>query len=119
MRMFNETPDVWPIGIGAPCVGCTEKSIAFNVPIFQQASVHNITPPETYPPVNLAQGSRANLATGVAGVIAGAAIGATWAAAQRFKSSEESAAEQPLTPPKELVPAAKEEAADKGKGAGA
>ena len=25
VRMFNETPDVWPIGIGAPCVGCTEK----------------------------------------------------------------------------------------------
>ncbi len=119
VRMFNETPDVWPIGVGAPCVGCTEKGIAFNIPIFQQASVHNITPPDTYPPVNLAQGSRANLATGVAGVIAGAAIGATWAAAQRFKSSQESAAEQPMTPPKELFPSSSEEPADKGKGAGA
>src|SRR5208337_4457120 len=27
-RHFNEMPDVWPIGIGAPCIGCTEKSIA-------------------------------------------------------------------------------------------
>lgn len=119
VRMFNETPDVWPIGIGAPCVGCTEKGIAFNIPIFQQATVHNITPPETYPPVNLAQGSRANLATGVAGMIAGAAIGATWAAAQRFKSSQESAAEQPMTSPKELLPASSSDSGDKGKGKGA
>jgi hydrogenase small subunit len=28
-RHFNEIPDVWPIGIGAPCIGCTEKSVAF------------------------------------------------------------------------------------------
>jgi hydrogenase small subunit len=117
VRMFNEVPDVWPIGVGAPCVGCTEKGIAFNIPIFEQATVHNITPPDTYPPVNLAQGSRANLATGVAGMIAGAAIGATWAAAQRFKSSQESAAEQPMAPPKELVPASSEAPDDKGKGA--
>jgi hydrogenase small subunit len=119
VRMFNEVPDVWPVGIGAPCVGCTEKGIAFNIPIFQQASVHNITPPDTYPPVNLSQGRPANLATGVAGVIAGAAIGATWAAAQRFKSSQESAAEQPLAPPKELVPSSTEGPGDKGKGKGA
>lgn len=118
VRMFNETPDVWPIGIGAPCVGCTEKGVAFNIPIFQQASVHNITPPDTYPPVNLSQGRPANLATGVAGVIAGAAIGATWAAAQRFKSSQESAAEQPMTPRKELVPASTDPG-DKGEGKGA
>lgn len=105
VRMFNETPDVWPIGIGAPCVGCTEKGIAFNIPIFQQASVHNITPPDTYPPVNLSQGRPANLATGAAGLIVGAGIGAAWAAAQRFKSSQEAAAERSQELPKELKPA--------------
>ena len=117
--MFNETPDVWPVGIGAPCVGCTEKGIAFNVPIFQQATVHNITPPDTYPPVNLSQGRPANLATGVAGVIAGSAIGAAWAAAQRFKSSQESAEEQPFAGPKQIVPPSGEGPDDKSKGQGA
>ncbi|HYX53358.1 MAG TPA: hydrogenase small subunit, partial [Candidatus Limnocylindrales bacterium] len=34
-RHFNETPNVWPIGIGSPCVGCTEKTVGFEVPTFQ------------------------------------------------------------------------------------
>jgi len=105
VRMFNETPDVWPVGIGAPCVGCTEKTIAFNIPIFEQATLHNITPPDTYPPVNLAQGRPANLATGVAGAIVGMAGGAAWMAAQRFRSSQEAAEESPAAAPKELKPA--------------
>jgi hydrogenase small subunit len=121
VRMFNETPDVWPIGIGAPCVGCTEKGIAFNVPIFQQASVHNITPPETYPPVNLSQGRPASLATGAAGLIVGAGVGAAWAASQRFKSSQEAAAEREMQTPKELKPEGSGSPEDhsKGRGAGA
>jgi hydrogenase small subunit len=104
VRMFNETPDVWPVGIGAPCVGCTEKGIAFNIPIFEQASVHNATPPDTYPPVSLSQGRPASLATGAAGLIVGAGFGAAWAAAQRFKSSQEAAAEHFQELPKELRP---------------
>ena len=74
-RHFNEMPDVWPIGIGAPCVGCTEKEIAFKVPIFQQASVHNFTPPATYPPIATGAGHPAHIATGLAGLIVGSAIG--------------------------------------------
>ncbi len=119
VRMFNETPDVWPVGIGAPCVGCTEKGIAFNIPIFEQATVHNITPPDTYPPVNLSQGRPANLATGVAGAIVGAGIGAAWMAAQRLRSSQEAAEERPAESPKELKPANHEPAKEQGKGAGA
>ena len=38
-RHFNEVVDCWPIGIGAPCVGCTEKDIAFTVPIFTTADI--------------------------------------------------------------------------------
>ena len=60
-RHFNEMPDVWPIGIGAPCVGCTEKEIAFKVPMFTQASVHNFTPPATYPPIASGAGRRRTL----------------------------------------------------------
>lgn len=120
VRQFNEVPDVWPIGIGAPCVGCTEKNVAFKVPIFERASVHNFTPPDTYPPVNLSQGRPANLATGVAGVLTGAAIGAAWTAAQRFKSSEERAMENPPEPPTQRASRDSQELAgtSKEKGAG-
>ena len=36
---FNETPDLWPIGIGAPCFGCTMKSVGFNKPLFQEGAL--------------------------------------------------------------------------------
>src|SRR6187402_1109622 len=88
-RHFNEIPDAWPIGIGAPCMGCTEKHIAFNIPISHIIPIHNATPPSTYPPVQSAEGHPASVATGVAGLIAGAALGAAWVASQKFKSSEE------------------------------
>ena len=103
-RHFNEMPDVWPIGIGAPCVGCTEKEIAFKVPMFQQASVHNFTPPATYPPIETGAGRPAHVATGLAGLIVGSAIGAAWTAAQRFQSSQEGAAANPPEPPKTMPP---------------
>jgi hydrogenase small subunit len=103
-RHFNEMPDVWPIGIGAPCVGCTEKEIAFKVPMFQQASVHNFTPPATYPPIATGAGQPAHIATGLAGLIVGSAIGAAWTAAQRFQSSQEGATANPPEPPKTMPP---------------
>ncbi len=105
VRQFNEVPDVWPIGIGAPCVGCTEKSVAFKVPIFEQASVHNYHATRHLSADQpLRRDVRRSIASGVAGVIVGAAIGAAWTAAQRFKSSQEAAAEHPPTPPKEMRP---------------
>ena len=33
-RHFNELPGVWPIGIGAPCLGCTEKSVVWKMGTF-------------------------------------------------------------------------------------
>ncbi|HTV64229.1 MAG TPA: hypothetical protein VMD98_01430, partial [Bryocella sp.] len=115
-RHFNELPDVWPIGIGAPCVGCTEKGIAFNVPIFERASVHNFTPPATYPPINTGAGQPAHIATGLAGLLVGGALGAAWTAAQRFQSSPEVAGARPPATPKELIPTAAEKPADEPKG---
>ena len=50
-RHFNEVVDCWPIGIGAPCVGCTEKDIAFTVPIFTTADIARPMPPDIYPPI--------------------------------------------------------------------
>jgi len=98
-RHFNEIPDAWPIGIGAPCMGCTEKHIAFTIPVSQVIPIHRATPPDTYPPVESEQGRPSSLATGLVGAIIGAAGGAAWMSAQRFKSSREAVAEKPPEPP--------------------
>jgi hydrogenase small subunit len=98
-RHFNEIPDAWPIGIGAPCMGCTEKHIAFTVPISHTIPIHDVTPPSTYPPVQSPEGRPAYVATGVGGFIAGAALGAAWLASQRIKSSQESIKQDPPKPP--------------------
>ena len=63
-------PDVWPIGIGAPCVGCTEKKVAFKVPIFDKANIPSAVPPATYPPIDGRKGEIDPLATGVVGLAA-------------------------------------------------
>lgn len=106
VRQFNEAPDDWPIGIGAPCAGCTEKSVALKVPIFDRASVYNYAPPNTYPGISTSQGRPARIASGFAGLFVGAGIGAAWTAAQRFKTSQEAVAENPPSPPKEMQPVA-------------
>jgi hypothetical protein len=85
-------------------VGCTEQGVAFKVPIFERASVYNFTPPSTYPAIQNSQGRKASIASGVTGVFVGAGIGAAWAAAQKFKSSQEEAQEHPPQPP-EMHPA--------------
>jgi len=84
-RHFNEIPDVWPIGIGAPCVGCTEKSVAFRVPMFKVVQIHTpAAPPETYAPISAPQGTISPLATGLVGVAAGALLGAGFVASRKF-----------------------------------
>lgn len=89
-RHFNEIPDVWPIGIGAPCIGCTEKSIAFRVPMFKVIQIHTrATPPETYPPINAPQGKISPLATGLAGLGAGALLGAGYVASRKFSTVQD------------------------------
>ena len=30
---FNEVPGAWPVNVGHPCFGCTEKNIAFETPL--------------------------------------------------------------------------------------
>jgi hydrogenase small subunit len=86
-RHFNEVPDVWPIGIGAPCVGCTEKDIAFRVPIFQTVEIHGATPPESYPLVNMPIGTVGTVAAATVGVIAGGIAGAALMASKRLPTS--------------------------------
>src|SRR5271166_35583 len=88
-RHFNEIPGVWPIGIGAPCVGCTEKSVVWRMSTVETVPIHLATPPDTYPPIYSSAGQLKVGAAALVGVIAGAVGGATWVASQRFQSSQE------------------------------
>lgn len=92
-RHFNEVPGVWPIGVGAPCVGCTEKNVVWQLATFQTVPVH-ATPPDTYPPIYAGAGEFKTGAAALVGAIAGAVGGAGWVASQRFKSSNEAAVER-------------------------
>jgi hydrogenase small subunit len=81
---FGETADAWPIGIGHPCYGCTEQSLAFRVPMHATVDIERPMPPDTYPPVHAKQGQVSPLATGIAGVIGGALVGAGFMASRKM-----------------------------------
>jgi hydrogenase small subunit len=85
-RHFNEVVDAWPIGIGAPCIGCTEKKLAFRVPLFQVIPIHDATPPDTFAPIQAPQGSWSVPAAAVVGGVAGALLGAGYVASRKFSS---------------------------------
>jgi hydrogenase small subunit len=86
---FCEVVDAWPIGLGHPCFGCTEQSVAFRVPMLKPAEIVRPTPPSTYAPVTPPQGFVSPIATGVGGLIGGAIIGAGWMAAKKIAQKEE------------------------------
>jgi len=89
-RHFNEIPDVWPIGIGAPCIGCTEKSVAFKVPMFEVVKLHTIAaPPTSYAPITTTKGTISPMATGLLGIGVGAAVGAGYMASRKFSKVED------------------------------
>jgi len=83
-RHFNELPDCWPIGIGAPCYGCTEKDVAFRVPLFDTVKPHDVVPPAAYAPVFTPQGHVSTWAVGLAGAVVGAAAGAGFVASRKI-----------------------------------
>jgi hydrogenase small subunit len=85
-RHFNEVVDAWPIGIGAPCIGCTEKKLAFRVPLFQVIPIHDAKPPEVYAPIESPQGAWSAAAAGAVGVVAGALLGAGYVASRKFST---------------------------------
>lgn len=69
---FGEVVDAWPIGIGAPCFGCTEQKLGFRMPLHQTVDIQRPTPPDTYPAIHEKRGGIAPLATGLVGAIGGA-----------------------------------------------
>ena len=113
-RHFNDIPDVWPIGIGAPCIGCTEKSVAFKVPMFEVVKLHTIAaPPSSYAPITTTKGTISPLATGLVGLGVGALAGAGYVASRKFskvEDDESAPGSRPATPPS--GPGSKSEADD-------
>ena len=85
-RHFNEVVDAWPIGIGHPCFGCTEKEVAFTMPIHATAEIERPMPPDTYPPISYERVKVSSISTGVAGVVAGTALGAGLAWSRKLKN---------------------------------
>jgi hydrogenase small subunit len=75
----------WPVGTGHPCIGCTEKGIGFEKPIFALAELKGVTPPASYPGIVEQQGHGATIASvaALAGA-AGAVIGASAAMASNL-----------------------------------
>jgi hydrogenase small subunit len=76
IKSFGEVVGAWPVGIGHPCVGCTEQAIGFRVPLHATVEIDRPTPPDTYPPITADHGGVSVAAVGVAGLIGGALLGA-------------------------------------------
>jgi hydrogenase small subunit len=91
-RHFNETPGVWPIGIGAPCLGCTEKNVVWKLATFEQVPIHGVTPPDTYPTIYAGNGAFKMGAAALVGAVAGAIGGAAVMGAKRLPEQATAAA---------------------------
>jgi hydrogenase small subunit len=73
---FGEVVDAWPIGLGHPCFGCTEQRLGFRVALHDTVDIERPTGPDTYPPIHARVGRVSPIATGVAGLVGGALLGA-------------------------------------------
>jgi len=98
---FCDEPGAWPIGIGHPCVGCTEQKLAFRVPLRDTVEIDAPTAPATYPPIHADHGSVSPLATGVAGIIGGTLLGAGYMVSRKLSTESQAmhAAETPAATP--------------------
>lgn len=86
-RHFNEVVDAWPIGIGAPCFGCSEAGVGYTLALHETVPIRWPAGPDTYPGVVVERGGVSPVATGVAGVLAGAVAGAGYLASKRVEKN--------------------------------
>ena len=81
---FGDVVNAWPIGIGHPCVGCTEQKLAFRVPMHTTVEIERPAPPDTYPGIVAEHDKVSPIATGVAGLVGGALLGAGFMASRKL-----------------------------------
>jgi hydrogenase small subunit len=74
----------WPIGIGHPCFGCTEKDYAFRVALHEEAPL----PEGAHPPVDPEHGPQGAGWYGVAGLVGGAVLGAGLMASKKAAQTD-------------------------------
>jgi len=86
---FGEVVGAWPVGIGHPCIGCTEQSLVFRVPTHTTVEVERPTPPDTYPPVHPEHGGVSLAAVGVGGLAVGALVGAGLVASKKLAEEKD------------------------------
>jgi hydrogenase small subunit len=91
---FNDVgASAWPVGMGAPCFGCSEEGVGFTAPLHSPARPIYVTPPALFPSVD--GGAKGKATTGgalVGGAVIGAVVGAGIATAKKTakKAEEES-----------------------------
>ncbi len=84
----------WPVGVGHPCFGCTEKGVGSNKGIHQLADVLTVTPPNTYPDIAEPVGTGVTPgAAALLGAVGGAVVGATAMAVKQLGRIEKEEAE--------------------------
>jgi hydrogenase small subunit len=100
----------WPVGTGHPCIGCTEKGIGFEKPIFALADLKSVTPPSSYPRIIEHQGQGVTIAAAavLAGAV-GAVVGASVAMANNLGSGSRPVPPETPTNGKEGPSESKEE----------
>jgi len=89
LNHFCEVVGAWPIGIGHPCFGCTEQSLAFRVPLHDTVPTLTVGPPGVYPGIVSQQGTATLAAVGVAAAAVGAAVGAGVVASRKIGEAED------------------------------
>ncbi len=88
VQSFSEIVDCWPIGLGHPCVGCTEQKLAFRVAMHDTVEIERPTPPDTYPGITAPGGHASAIATGVAGLVGGALLGAGYMTSKKLDKAD-------------------------------
>jgi hydrogenase small subunit len=94
-NQFCEVVDAWPIGLGAPCFGCTEQSLAFRAPMFDTVPIDRPQPPATYPGITAERGNVGAVATGIAGLAAGALLGIGAKVSSKLKEHRQAEPKEP------------------------
>lgn len=89
VQAFCDVVNAWPIGIGHPCVGCTEQDIVFRAAMHDTVPIERPGPPDTYPAVQPSARGVSPLATGVAGALLGGLAGAGYVASRKLSTSDQ------------------------------
>ena len=80
----------WPVGMGAPCFGCSEQGVGYTVGLHSPARLVNVTPPSFFSPIEGEKGGGATVgAVAVAAAVVGAVVGAGLATSKSVGQAED------------------------------